>query len=133
MIKLTPIDRARDQLTPSGTATNSMKKHNYAVEKLTTALSVLASHPGDARERLGAAFLVFHTLSEKDFPAGLQARWRWVLEQINKLGPVLDHKGTVLQGSAEHTMRRIRKQTASKIIKEIYELYWEISQNERYL
>ncbi len=30
-------------------------------------------------------------------------------------------------------MRRIRKQTASKIIKEIYELYWEISQNERYL
>lgn len=40
----------------------------YTYEKLSTAIQCLATHPGDARERLADAFLAFHTRTEKDFP-----------------------------------------------------------------
>lgn len=97
--------------------------YGYTVEKLTTALSVLVSHPGDARERLNAAFLGFHALSEKDFPPKLQKKWQWVMMEMTKFGPLLDHNGKVWRGSVESTMRRIKNRTDSNIIKVIYELY----------
>ncbi len=111
----------------------SGNRYSYTVEKLTTALSVLVSHPGDARERLNDAFLCFNTLQDKDFPPDLQKKWQWVMIEMTKFGPLLDHKGAVWRGSVENTMRRIQKRTASKIIKVIYELYWKVSENEQYL
>lgn len=106
--------------------------YHYTVEKLTTTLECLITHPGDARERLTAAFLALHTLSEKDFPPEHRKKWRWVMKELTKFGPLLDYKGDVWRGSVENTMRRVRKQTASRIIKAIYELYWVVSENEQY-
>ena len=106
--------------------------YTYTVEKLTTALSVIVSHPGDARERLNDAFLCFHTLQERDFPPNLQEKWRQIIKEMTKYGPLLNHKGEAYRGSVENTMHHIRKRTASKIIKEIYKLYWAVSENEEY-
>ena len=108
-------------------------RYGYTVEKLTTALAVLVSHPGDARARLGSAFLCLHTHTEKDFPQELQGKWRWILKEMTKFGPLLDHNGQAWRGSVENTMHRIKNRTASKIIEEIYALYWDVSENQQYL
>jgi hypothetical protein len=108
-------------------------RYSYAVQKLTTALSILVAHTGDARKRLNVAYLSFHTLQERDFPPPLQKKWRWVMKELTKFGPLLDYEGRPWRGSVGNTTRRIRNSTASKIIKVIYELYWEVSENEQYL
>ena len=110
-------------------------EHNpyyYTVEKLTSAIECLATHPGDARERVAAAFLSFHTLREEDFPPQCRKDWKWVINELTRFGPLLDHKGEVSRGSVENTVRRARNSTASKIAKKIYELYWVVSENQQY-
>ncbi len=104
----------------------------YAVEKLTNTLECLATHPGDARERLTSAYLTFHTLNEDNFPQKYQKKWKSIKTEITKFGPPPDYKSIPRQGSVENTMSRIRKNTAAKIAKEIYELYWAVSKNKRY-
>lgn len=106
--------------------------HDYAVEKLTNAVLILISHPGDARQRLGDAFLSIQTLQASDFPPGLQGQWLWVVKEMTKFGPVIDYNGEAVRGAVENTMRRIRNRTASKIIKVINDLYWAVSHNEQY-
>jgi hypothetical protein len=107
-------------------------QYHYTVEKLTGAINCLATHPGDVRERLTCAFQGFLTLTEKDFPSELQADWRWVMNELTKYGPLLNHKGEVWIGSVDNTMRKVRKATGSKIAKKIYELYWAVSENQLY-
>ncbi len=107
-------------------------QHTYAVEKLADALRCLATLPGDVRERLVVAHQCFHTLQERDFPLHLHKDWRWVNQQLTRYGPVLDYKGEVREGSVQHTMRRIRNSTGSKIAKKIYEIYWAVSENNQY-
>jgi hypothetical protein len=109
------------------------KSYGYAIEKLTTALECLATHRGEVRERLMAAFLIFHALEEKDFPPKYQHKWTWIIKELTKYGPEQDCTGEVWRGSVKNTMRRIHRSTASKIAKEIYELYWNISANKPYL
>lgn len=108
-------------------------RYHYTVEKLTSAVDCLVTHPGDVRERLTCAFLSFHTLNENDFPPELRADWRWVMKELTKFGPLLNHKGEVWIGSVENTMRRVRKATGVKIAKKLYELYWAVSKNKPYL
>lgn len=105
--------------------------YRYTVEKLTNTLECLATHPGDARERLTAAFHSFQTLRRDDFPNENRKDWDWVLEELTRYGPFL-HKGKVWRGSVENTMPHIRKASAAKIAKKIYELYWVVSENKQY-
>ncbi len=105
--------------------------YGYTVEKLTNTLECLATHPGDVRERLTSSFLSFQTLRSDDFPPENRKDWDWVLKELTKYGPLVYHKEVYL-GSVENTMRRVRKSTASKIAKKIYELYWLVSENQQY-
>ena len=107
-------------------------KYIYAIERLTTALECLATHPGDVRERLSAAYLSFHTLREDDFPPEHQEKWRWVKREMTKFGPMLGPNGEVWRGSVENTMKRVRNGTASKIAKAVYALYWAVTSNRMY-
>ena len=106
--------------------------YSYAVEKLTTTLECLATHPGDVRERLTSAFPTFCTLTKDDFPPEYQKKWEWVQKELTKFGPLRDCKGEVWRGSVENTMKRVRKKTGAKIAKTIYELYWAVSENQQY-
>jgi hypothetical protein len=107
--------------------------HGYALQKLADALETLATHPGDVRERLASAYLCFHPLQERDFPAELQADWNWVMNELTKFGPGPSYDGVVRAGSVEHTMSRIKKATGSKIAKKLFELYWSVSGHNRYM
>lgn len=98
----------------------------YACEKLFVAIETMATGSGDVRERLNDAFMSFHTLKEDDFPVELRDDWRWVIDQLTRFGPVLDHNGEIYKGSVEHTMQRIRRSTGSKIAKRIFQLYYKL-------
>lgn len=110
-----------------------MKPYSYTVEKLTGALHCLATHPEDVRARLACAYAGFHTLRAEDFPLELQADWHWIMKELTKFGPKHNHSGEVCLSSVDHTMRRIRKATGEKIAKNLYSIYWAISENQPYL
>lgn len=105
---------------------------HYVVEKLTNALKCLATHPGDARERVAAAYLACHTLGEEDFPVEFKKDWIWLEKELTKYGPLADPYGRIIRGSVENTMSRVRKTTGAKIAKKIYDLYWGMSNNQLY-
>lgn len=106
--------------------------HSYAVEKLTDALECLATLPGDVRERLLVAYECIVPLEEIDLPAYLHKDWQWVFQQLTRYGPVFDHKGVLREGSVQHTLRRIKNSTGSKIAQRIYQIYWSVSKNTQY-
>lgn len=107
--------------------------HGYALQKLAEAMELLATHPGDVRERLSAAYLCFHPLQERDFPPELKPKWAWVMHELTKFGPGPSFDGVVRVGSVEHTMRRIKNATGSKIAKRLFDLYWSVSTHNRYV
>lgn len=108
-----------------------MNRYYYAYEKLLTALDSLATGAGDVRERLLNAFWSFHPLKEEHFPANLQADYRWVMKELTKFGPVLDHAGAVRVGSVENTLKRIRRTTGVKIAERLLHLYHELESMHR--
>lgn len=108
----------------------SQTPYSYTLEKLTSAVDCMVIHPGDVRERLACAFFVFHTLNENDFPPKLRADWRWVIYELSKYGPLVDHKGDVRIGSVQNTMRRVRRATGVKIAERLYTLYRAINEHQ---
>jgi len=106
-------------------------KYDHAVEKLTDTLKCLATHPGDARERIVAAYFSFGHLQAEEFPEEYRKDWVWIKKEITKFGPLTDYKGKVWRGSVENTMKTVRRATASKIVKKLYELYWAVSANKQ--
>lgn len=96
-------------------------------------MRTLATGKGDVRGRLLGAFMSLHTLDEEDFPEELKKDWVWIIKQLTKFGPVLDHKGEVRRGSVENTMSKIKNTTGSKIAGRIFDIGWELHTNEDYL
>ena len=107
-------------------------KYHHAVEKLTDTLKCLATHHGDARERIVAAYFSFGHLQAKEFPEEYRKDWAWIKKEITKFGPLTDYKGDVWRSNVENTMKNVRKATASRIAKKLYELYWAVSENKQY-
>ncbi len=106
-----------------------MNKYGHAVEKLTIVLKCLATHPGDARQRVVSAYLLCDHLRAEELPENCRRDWEWIQKEITKRGPLTDFKGKIWRGSADNTMRSARNSTAVKIAKKFYELYWAVSEN----
>lgn len=106
--------------------------YHYTVEKLTNALEVLATHPGDARERVAAAYLCCFTLQEDDFPAEHQAKWRSLVAELDRFPPDQRVDGTLLNSSLDVWARKVRTSTGEKMAKLLWELYWSVSLNRQY-
>jgi len=109
------------------------ENRRYAIEKMTNALGVLATHPGDVRKRLVDAFYILQTLRETDFPESLRDEWRALQRNFIRCPPVYRADGEILIGAIDASMRSIKNRTGSKIATQLYELYWKLSANERYL
>jgi hypothetical protein len=107
-------------------------KYYHAVEKLTDTLKCLATHPGDARKRIAAAYCSFGYLHAEEFPEECRKDWAWIKKEITKFQPLTDYEGKVRQSSVENTMKNVRTATASKVAKKLYELYWVVSANKQY-
>ena len=105
-------------------------KHGYVSEKLGSATRGMASGQGDARQRLLAAFHVFHTLSAEDFPKELQVEWKGIMESLTSKGPVYDSKDEPIIGSVENTMRNISLEAAEEIAKRVVNLYDEVKSSK---
>jgi len=103
-----------------------MNNFNYAREKLSSAVQELAIGSGDVRERLYNAFLAMHTLKEDDFPEEYREDWKWIMEQLTRYEPILDHNGKVFIGSVQNTLQRIKNKTGAKIAKKIFDLESDI-------
>ncbi|MGH7990273.1 MAG: hypothetical protein ACREDS_08820, partial [Limisphaerales bacterium] len=107
-------------------------KYYHAAEKLTDVLKCLATHPGDARERVAAAYSLCAHLHTKELPEECQKDWEWITKEITKRGPFIDAIGRVWRDSAENTMMSAKKSTGVKIAKKFYAIYWAVSENKPY-
>lgn len=105
---------------------------DYTIEKLTNALKILATHPGDARKRMIVAYLAIRSLNECDFPVIHRAEWNAIIAELTKHPPECDANGNVLRSSVERTMTSRTNRTAAKIAERLYDLYWAISENRQY-
>ena len=99
----------------------------YVYEKFNSALRSLAIGPGDVRKRLRAAFYYLHPLTEQDFPDYLQKDYRWIMQQLYRLGPAKDRHGNVTENALDNTLSRIRNSTGSKIAEQIFYIYFELN------
>lgn len=107
-------------------------KKSYCTEKLTDALSALISGRGDVRSRLVIAHRCLRTLTTSDFPQELQCEWNEIINHLTKYSAVKNAQGDVVIDSVQNTMKNIQNRTGEKIAKKIENLYWAISENERY-
>lgn len=107
-------------------------QYDYTLQKLKWSINVLLTDTGDARRRLYLASRSFCKLNDNDFPLSLKEKWQEIIANITKSGPLLDHYGQVLKCAVENTMCLIKNKTASKIIKEVYDLYCSIGKNVQF-
>jgi membrane-bound lytic murein transglycosylase B len=91
----------------------------YASEKLASAVRSMTVGPGDVRQRLADAYMIFHTVRADDLPEGLRSDWEWVLQQLTRFGPVYDRDGKQFKGAVSHTLEKIRRPTGVKIAERV--------------
>jgi len=107
-----------------------MKRYGYTEEKLFQHLYTLATHEGDARKRIVAAFnSTIPVLKKSDFPLEDWVEWVAINKEIRKYGPYRNIAGKIIWTDIEHTMRRVKNRTASNIAKRVLELYFRIGRN----
>ncbi|MEK6876217.1 MAG: hypothetical protein AABX63_02305 [Nanoarchaeota archaeon] len=68
----------------------------------------------------------FHPVSENDFPPELRDNWKWIINQLTRLGPVYHSDGTVFIGALDNTLSRIKNSTGVKIAERIVALEDEL-------
>ena len=85
----------------------------YAYSKVSEAVNILATHPGDVRKRLSAAYCALREASPEILPPHIRSELEWVREQLNRF-PARYGEGTL-----HATLRRIRNSTGVKIAKRI--------------
>jgi hypothetical protein len=103
----------------------------YANEKLSNAVRILATHPGDARARLKNAYFECNPLDKADFPEELQKVWLEIVYDLTKKGPIYkEWNGELWKGSLENTLEHMYNKSASKIARKVYDLYKDLSKYE---
>jgi hypothetical protein len=90
---------------------------NHAVEKLGTAVRLLAVSPGDVRSRLKHAGREILILKADDFPGELRRDYEWIRHQLTR------YEAKAGEGTLIATMERIKNTTGSKIAERIVELH----------
>ena len=86
---------------------------NYAYTNFSEAVDIMATHPGNIKDRLVAANNQFAPVLEKDLPEELKADYKWIMEKLTKKEPVFD------EGSVRATLFGMHTKTAVKIAKKI--------------
>jgi hypothetical protein len=101
-----------------------MFPHNYALEKLSTAVRILATGEGDARSRLSRAYSAFGFLQPDAFPPALHADYESIRKEITKRLPKseAERREWASDGDAQANIRRMQNRTASKIATKIFDL-----------
>lgn len=84
---------------------------NNTIEKFTTAIEGLVTHPGTPQDSLWNAWVTLHPLQEGDFPRQLQEYWCRTWEGVANLGScaMADSLENQVSGMGEHDCQIVRK------------------------
>ena len=93
---------------------NQKDPHNTR-ERLTKALTIIATSNEDARRRAEYAWLEIMPLQEHEFPITAVQYYRFIRE----------NSGVIINGSATNEL-------CGKILKAVWDLYWEMTENIQY-
>lgn len=92
----------------------------YAESKLKDVIYVLATSPGDVKQRLVQAFSPPPFITTSDFPSHLKHEWIWIHDQLFKRSnPAFDSKVSA-------SLYRRHKKTAAKIAERVYDLWIQL-------
>lgn len=91
-------------------------------EKFAAAVETMANSTGDIKSRLWGAFLIFHTLTEKDFPDELKEYWNSIYNDLTREEPSYDKNGEVTEGKVQNTLKVIDETKCAEIARKITEL-----------
>jgi len=86
---------------------------NYAYTNFSEAVDIMATHPGNIKDRLVAANNQFSPVTKEHFPKELQEDYKWVIEMLTKKNPLFD------EGSVKATLYGMHTKTAVKIAEKI--------------
>ena len=100
-----------------------MLEQSYPREKMTTAVSILATHPGKIKERLFDAYIEFHTIGE-DMPQPFQCDFQWIVQELNK--PC----GENGEGTVKATLNAMTEAHAVEIARRIYDLAFRLRNDQ---
>lgn len=91
----------------------------YPKEKLTTAVSIMATHPGDIKDRLFKAFLEFHTIGN-EMPKPFRNEYEWIVQELTKVGDDVDGRvlATLKTMTDDHAL-----EIASRIVDLAFQMY----------
>jgi len=105
-----------------------MFPYNYADEKLSNAVRILAIGEGDVRSRLLNAFREFYTLRPEHLPPSLQADYNWIINELTKREPQNEWERAVwaTDGSVRANLRRMINRTGSRIARKICDLQYQV-------
>ena len=93
-----------------------MPSLQYINSKLSDAIYILTTHPGDARKRLAAAFPKLSRLNPNTFPETVKKDYKWVRDTIER------GRSKVKLGFPDHDLPHIHNSTASKVIMKIVDI-----------
>lgn len=79
-----------------------MGDDKHTLKRLTKAMDCLATHPGDARERVTAAFMILGPLLEDDLPPQCRQDWNLIVRAATKFEPLYNGTGALF-GAASST------------------------------
>lgn len=97
-------------------------RHHYALEKLDSAIHSMTTDNGDIRTRLWNAYLIFHTLSEKDFADEYKEDWNFIYKTLSTEQPSYDNIGQVTIGKVQNTLMALDENTCIEIAERILKL-----------
>jgi hypothetical protein len=93
----------------------------YALGKLSQAVTILATGEGDVRSRLRRAYGELGCILSGDLPPQFEAQLEWIRAQLTKRGPAPG------QDELTATLYRMRNRTGSKIAARLVSLEAEVA------
>ena len=97
----------------------------YLNEKLSNLIYYLLIGEENAKQRLKNNLLNFHRAFSLDFPLELETKKLNVIKQLTKF-PKVYFADSLVMNEYENTIHKIKNSSASKIIRDIYELKIDI-------
>jgi hypothetical protein len=106
-------------------------RSTYFIEKTSVLVRKLITGQGNAKERLRENEVNLLLCLASPLPDDLKPKRDKILKALEKKHEI-SHNGIVSMTAFQHTLYKMKKETASKIIGDIYDLYSEVVFRERF-
>lgn len=90
----------------------------YALEKFGQAVRTLQVHPGDARQRVAAAYRSFFPVRATDLPSNCRKDYEYLMQRLLKYPPNYPSQGRV-----NASCQRMKRATGSRLAQIIVDIY----------